>query len=241
MKKLIIENDFWDLFPEASLAVLVTEKNEKNISQEELNEIKSILDKANAKAIDYLTEEELSNNPVIKVWREAYKKFPGKKGARCSVENLLKRVKNGNPVGTILPSVDITNAISLEYALPIGAEDIDKIDGNLVLGRMNGTEPFMPIGSEKDEPPLPGEIAYKDNTGVVCRCLNWRDGQRTQITDATTKEFIVMECLEKDRQKDLENALNDLEKYLTKYIGSKILKKEILTINKKEIVLEDYE
>ena len=76
-----------------------------------------------------------------------------------------------------------SNIISLKYALPIGAEDLEKFEGDLHLGVANGNEPFLPIGKAENEPPLNREIVYKDDAGIVCRCLNWRDGIRTSITD----------------------------------------------------------
>ena len=78
---------------------------------------------ANEHANSYLTSNTISENEPVRAWREAYQQFKTKKGARSSVENLLKRVLKGNPVGSITPSVDVYNAISLKYALPVGGED----------------------------------------------------------------------------------------------------------------------
>ncbi|MBQ2673044.1 hypothetical protein IJG01_03715 [Candidatus Saccharibacteria bacterium] len=239
MKKFIIDQAFWDLFPDACVGVLVLDNvNEnKELSQQEATEIKALLDDANKGAKKYLVSDVISENPVVKVWREAYQKFPTKKGARCSIENLLKRVLHDNPVGSILPSIDITNAISLKYALPIGAEDLSKFEGDLHLGEMTGDEPFLPHGSDKEEPPIKGEIAYRDDAGVVCRCLNWRDGQRTEITDSTNQEFIAMECMEPERREDLEAALSELASLMTKYLDAKVVRKEILTANSPQVDL----
>ena len=167
MKKFIVKDEFWDLFPEATLGVLVLNnvEEDKELSEDELNEIKKLLNSSNEIAKKYVPNDVISENDVVKVWREAYSKFPTKKGARCSLENLLKRVLHDNPVGTITPSVDITNSISLKYAFPIGAEDIDKIDGDIRLDIMEGNEKFIPLGSEEEDPPLNGELAYADDYG----------------------------------------------------------------------------
>ncbi len=237
MKKFIVKDEFWDLFPEATLGVLVLNnvEEDKVLSEDELNEIKELLNSSNEIAKKYVPNEVISENDVVKVWREAYSKFPTKKGARCSLENLLKRVLHDNPVGTILPSVDITNSISLKYAFPIGAEDVDKIDGDIRLDIMEGNEKFIPLGSEEEEPPLKGEVAYADDYGVVCRCFNWRDGKRTCIDDNTRNEFIIMECLEKDRVDELNSALNELKDLMTKYLSCKVKVLELVNSNNKEI------
>ena len=237
MKKFIVKDEFWDLFPDATLGVLVLNnvEEDKVLSDDEAKEIKDILDSSNEIAKKYVPNDVISENDVVKVWREAYSKFPAKKGARCSLENLLKRVLHDNPVGTISPSVDITNSISLKYAFPIGAEDIDKIDGDIRLDIMEGNEKFIPLGSEEEEPPLKGEVAYADDYGVVCRCFNWREGKRTCIDDKTRNEFIIMECLEKDRVDELSEALNELKDLMTKYLNCEVKALELVNSNNKEI------
>lgn len=87
-----------------------------------------------------------------------YQKFKTKKGARCSIENLLKRVLKGNPVGSITPSVDIYNTVSLTHALPVGGEDIDAMDGDIRLGITEGGDAFRPLGEEENAPTLEGEL-----------------------------------------------------------------------------------
>ncbi len=240
MKKFIIDQEVFDILPELNAGVLVLKNVQENkkLSSTQDKEIKELLNNANKEAVKYVPSETISENDVVKVWRDTYSKFPTKKGARCSLENLLKRVLHGNPVGSILPSVDITNAISLKYAFPIGAEDVDKIDGDLHLGIMTGNEKFLPIGSEEDEPPYEGEIAYRDNYGAVCRCLNWRDGIRTEITDDTNYEFIVMECVEPDRLEELKKALDDLANLMCSYLDAEIFIKDILNKNYNEIVIQ---
>lgn len=238
MKKFIVDKEVWELFPEMNIGILTFTNSPQKLNKDEQKEIAELLAKTNNEAKKYVLNEIFAENAVIKIWREAYQKFPTKKGARCSIENLLKRVLHNNPVSSILPGVDITNIISLKYALPIGAEDLDKFIGNLHLGIATGKETFMPIGSDKEESPLSGEIAYKDEAGIVCRCLNWRDGIRTAITDETTKEFIAIECLDPTREKDLQAALDELSHLLIKYLKVNIITKEIVCKNNPEITLE---
>lgn len=241
MKKFIVEDEFWKIFPEAAIAVL-TVKNVQEaavLDEAKTQEIKTLLEDANESARRFLTSETISENEVVKAWRDAYSKFPTKKGARCSLEALLKRVLKGNPVGSIAPTVDITNAISLKHAFPIGAENMDAFRGDLHLGIMQGGEDFWPIGSDKQEPPLPGEIAYYDDEGVICRCWNWRDGKRTEVNDDTTKEFIAMECVEPGRVEELKVALEELAELLSKYVGAEVIHKQIVNRDNREAVLEE--
>lgn len=241
MRKFIVDENFWKIFPTAKIAVL-TVKNVKEfvqLDEKSAAEIKQLLDDANKKAKKYLPSDVISENPVIRVWREAYAKFPTKKGARCSIESLLKRVLHDHPVKTIAPTVDITNAISLKYAFPIGAENMDAFVGDIHVGIMKGGEDFWPIGSDKPEPPLAGEIAYYDEAGVICRCWNWRDGKRTEVTDETTTEFMAMECIEPERYSQLEEAIDELEDLLRCYVGAETMYKAILDKEHSEMNIQD--
>ena len=241
MQKFIVDDAFWKIFPDARIAVLSLKDVDETarLSDEEMKEIAALLDKANKEAVKYVPNETISDNPVVQVWRQAYQKFPTKKGARCALENLLKRVLHGNPVGSIVPSVDLTNAVSLKYAFPIGVENMDAFAGDLHLGVMDGTEDFLPIGEAVPEPPLKGEVAYRDDAGVVCRCWNWRDGQRTQVNDDTTNEFVTMECVEEDRLEDLQKALDELAELLPKYLGAQVMARAIVDRDHPEVVLRE--
>ena len=240
MKKFIVDEGFWKIFPEAVIAVLTVKNVQEGIhlAPEKAEEIKNLLDSANEGAKRFLTSEVISENAVVQAWREAYSKFPTKKGARCSLEALLKRVLKGTPVGTIAPTVDISNAISLKHAFPIGAENMDAFQGDLHLGVMQGGEEFWPIGSDKMEPPLIGEIAYYDEAGVICRCWNWRDGKRTEVTEETTREFIARECVEPERRGELQTALDELATLLSQYVGAEIITKTIVDKEHPEITIE---
>lgn len=103
--------------------------------------------------MQYLPLPEFSQNDVIKIWRDAFQRFKTEKGARASVEALLKRVKKGSEIGTINPLVDVYNAISLKYAVPCGGEDIDKFEGDVLLTKTQGGENFTTLGSNESEPP----------------------------------------------------------------------------------------
>lgn len=221
MSKFITTEDFWELFPKAEIAVVVAKgiNNNEEFSEDVRPEIIEMLEKSNKEAKKFLTEETFSNNKVISVWRKAYQKFKTKKGVRCSIESLLKRVEKGHEVSTLNPLVDIYNSVSLIYGLPCGGEDIDTFKGNLFLTKATGDEPFMALGDEEYTTALPGEIIYKDDEGAVCRCWNWRDGQRTMLTEDTKNAFLIIESVDPDRSGDLKAATELLAELTAKYLG----------------------
>lgn len=235
MKKFIIEDDFWNLFPNAKLGVIVCNGIDNTIKEEE--KYLDMISNSEKEALKFLNNPEFSQNEVVKVWREAFQKFKTKKGARSSIEALLKRVNNGNHLGAINPLVDIYNSISLKYALPCGGEDIDKFAGDIRLTKAVGNENFVTYGTDKSEPPYEGEIVYKDNEGAICRCWNWRESVRTMLTEETKNAFLCIELVDEKRVNELENALKELAKLVQENLGG-TYKLSILDISNKEVTIE---
>ncbi len=235
MKKFIIEDDFWELFPNAKIGVVICNNIDNSIKDEK--KYQKMIQDAKVDALKYLKNSEFSSNEVIKVWREAFKKFKTKKGARCSIEALLKRVNNGNELGTINPLVDIYNSISLKYALPCGGEDIDTFVGDMKLTKAIGNERFITLGTNESAPPYEGEIVYKDDEGAICRCLNWRESVRTMLTENTKNAILCLESIDENRTEEFEDAVNNLAQEIQDNLGGEC-KTSILTRNNKEITIE---
>lgn len=241
MQKFIADESFWELFPHASIGIIVARdmKPASAILPDDAAAIAKLLREANEQANSYLTSNTISENAPVRAWREAYQQFKTKKGARSSVENLLKRVLKGNPVGSITPSVDVYNAISLKYAFPVGGEDLDALDGDLRLGITEGGDAFLPLGEEAEDPTLPGELCYCDNVGAVCRCWNWRDGQRTALTDDSANAFLIIENVDPARSDDLRAALDEFATLVERYFDATITQHTIINRDNPEAVIKE--
>ncbi len=232
MKKFIVEDDFWNIFPNARIGVVVCHGIDNTIKDE--GKYKDMICASEKEALKHLSNSEFSSNEVIKVWRDSFQKFKKKKGARSSIEALLKRVHNGNHLGTINPLVDIYNSISLSYGLPCGGEDIDTFVGDMRLTKATGDEEFITLGSDESAPPSEGEIVYKDDKGAICRSLNWRESVRTMLTENTKNAILCIELIDESRLNEFENALKDLAKIVEENLGG-TSKVSILDINNKEV------
>ena len=186
MKKFVVEDSFWELFPEVEIGVLCVDGilPTDQISEENARSAEAFLNRANANAEKWLTSTTISQNEVVAVWRKAYQQFKTKKGARCSVENLLKRVLKENPVGHIVPSVDVSNAMSLKYALPIGAENSDAIEGTFRLAKTEGGDyPRCPARSPTSTTPARSAAA---GTGATASARRSRTRRRTACSSWRT-------------------------------------------------------
>jgi len=227
-----IDDQFWALFPQAKIGI-VTAFGIDNRAKETVDYMPLLVHGMNEAKI-YLEEETFIDNPVVTVWRDAYRQFKTKKGARSSIEAMLKRVSNGKGIGVINPLVDIYNLISLKYALPCGGEDIDRFIGPVRLTLAEGNEEFITLGSDKSEPPNVGEVVYKDDGGAICRCWNWRESVRTMLTNETKNAFLCLELIQADRVYEFSQGLLELKLLVEAYLGGQA-RIQVLDINNKEI------
>jgi DNA/RNA-binding domain of Phe-tRNA-synthetase-like protein len=131
----------------------------------------------------------------LAAWADAFRKFGAKpQRTPCSAEALRKRVLRDGTLPSLDPIVDLYNAISIEYAIPVGGENIEAYAGAPHLVVADGSEPFdtMKEGVPAVEYPDAGEVVWRDDKGVTCRRWNWRQGVRTRLgVDAKCMWFIL--------------------------------------------------
>lgn len=217
--KVIVDDNFWEVFPDAQISILSVKGLNNQVDESQDPYFQDLLHQASKKALAFLPDEAFSQNEVIQEWREAFGKFKTKKGARSSIEALLKRVSQGREFRPINPLVDLYNSISLTYALPCGGEDVASIQGDLHLGKAKGGESFFPLGAEEDAPALPEEIIYYDEAGAVCRNLNWREAQRTMLTENTKDAVLVIEAVNPRQKVRAQEAMEALNQLIHDYFG----------------------
>lgn len=199
---------------------------EASLRQEEEN-IKSKLD-----------VETFREHPNIAALQEVHRAFGNNPNKfPPSAQALVKRILKGGQLPTINPLVDIYNIVSLRYLVCAGAEDTDTCEGDIQLAYADGTESFKPLGEDVEDPPKPGELVYKDDIGVICRKLNWREGDRTKITENTKNAVIVVEGFPPFTRDILETALGDLSELIQKYCGAQT-RTEILTSESAQCVVK---
>ncbi|MDO8551890.1 MAG: B3/4 domain-containing protein [bacterium] len=216
-----IEPKIFEAFPELVLGVIVGSGLDNTGDN---TEIPNLLREVEAKVQEEFKQGEVGQDPRIVAWRQAYRKFGcDPHDYRSSVEALTKRVVRGDQLRHINKLVDLYNLISLEYVVPVGGEDISKIKGDVVLDFAKGNEAFITLGENENDSPQPGEIVYKDNEGVLCRRWNWREGDRTKITESTKDVFMVIEGLPPIDRDLAQQATGSLAKLVEKYCGGKAI------------------
>ena len=168
---------------------------------------------------ELLTGVELGSLPEVAAWREMYRAFGSNKDYRSSVESLLRRARAGTkPLPEINNLVDLYNYLSLRFHIPAGAEDMDKLAGDIALTFASGTEKGVCLGSEEEEVCYPGEVIYRDAVGFICRRWNWREADRTKIEETTANAVLVMERVSAVPEASFLEALTQASTLITSHL-----------------------
>lgn len=195
--------------------------------------LEAMLRTAQEKALVMLGSTPITEHPSIAPWREAYKSFGAKpKKYSSSIENLLKRVSRGEEIRSINTLVDIYNIVSMSNLVPIGGEDLDKISGDVLLTIAGDNETAVKLlGEAEERPPYVNEVIYKDNIGTICRRWNWKEADRTKLTEQTRNAVVVIEGLPPANTEAIAQALNQLTELIREFCGGEI-RSSILDSNK---------
>lgn len=230
--ELKISGKIIEKYPELEVGVVVVKDID---NKREDKEIQEFIKKAIEEKRQEIDSEEIIDIPIVAKWREIYKDFGAKPSKnRNSVEALLKRILK-NDLYKINKLVDIYNYISIKYMMTVGGEDSDKIKGDLVLDYAKGDEEFIPLGGDENQPPWEGEIVYKDDKGVICRCWNYREADRTKLTENTKDAVVVIENILPENSDNLKKALDELKELIQKYCGGE---SKISILNKDNLEVE---
>ncbi len=141
------------------------------------------------------------DHPHLVARREAFRAF-GAKRYRCSAEALIARVDELPGINRL---VDLYNAVSVEWAVPVGGEDLGRVSGPVRLRYASASDVF-----DGGDPPKAGEVVWADSAGVTCRRWNWRQGVRTRLTLETTDAYFLFDALPVFSDASLRGAMEDL-------------------------------
>lgn len=223
-----VSKEIFEKYPEIEIGVVVA----KNIDNtKDGSEIQKMMRDVEGVARENINSESILEVPSIAKWREIYKSFGAKPSkTRNSVEALVRRVIRGDEIYKINPLVDIYNMISVKHLVTVGGEDADQIEGDLQLDFAKGDEEFIPLGSEESDSPWEGEVVYKDDAGIICRCWNYRESDRTKLAKGTKNAVIVIENNLPNRNEEFSKALEELKMLVEKFCNAecevKVLSKD---------------
>lgn len=166
-------------------------------------------------------------------WDEVFKAFGAKpKRTPCSAAALRKRVLKDGSLPSLDPVVDIYNAVSIRYAIPVGGENLAAYSGAPRLTLADGSEPFDTFkeGQPVVEYPDAGEVIWRDDLGVTCRRWNWRQGVRTRLDSRAQSMWFILESLPSMPLEALEEAGEELVNNLQRLMPGATAQVQLLTL-----------
>ena len=169
----------------------------------------------------------------LAAWDEVFKAFGAKpKRTPCSASALRKRVMRDGSLPPLDPVVDIYNAISIRYAIPVGGENLAAYSGAPRLTLADGREPFDTVkeGEPVVENPEPGEVIWRDDLGVTCRRWNWRQGIRTRLDSQAQSMWFILESLPSMPLAALQEAGDELVSNLQKLMPGATARVQLLEL-----------
>lgn len=151
--------------------------------------------------LDGATESEL---PEIQAWRRVFSRMGLKPTQyRCAAEALLRRFRKEGALPRIHPVIDLCNAVSIAYAVPVAVFDADKIADWLEVRRATGVETYETFSGET-ETPEPGEVIFADADGRA-HARRWtnRQSAHSAVGQQTSRVLIVAEALHNSAATDV--------------------------------------
>ena len=134
--------------------------------------------------------------PEVQAWRRVFTRMDLKPTQyRCASEALLRRFRKDDALTSIHPLVDVCNAISIAFAIPIAVFDLKQVSGDLEVRRANGDEIFATFGGEVEHPEA-GEVIFADSSERA-HARRWTNRQSgySAVRNETASVLIVSEAM----------------------------------------------
>ena len=143
-----------------------------------------------------LAERPEGEQPEIQAWRRAFTRMGLKPTQyRCASESLLRRFRIQGSLPRLHPLVDLCNAVSLAFAIPVAVFDAAQVAWPLEVRYASGDEDYLTFGGETEHP-APGEVIFADQAGRA-HARRWTNRQSalSAVRDSTASALIVAEAL----------------------------------------------
>lgn len=152
-----------------------------------------------------------SDLPEIQAWRRAFARMGLKPTQyRCASEALLRRFRQEGSLPRIHPMVDLCNAVSLAFAIPVAVIDVSKVRGFLEVRHATGAEEYQTF-SGATEKPEPGEVIFADDAGQA-HARRWTNRQSglSAMRDDTRSALIVAEAMHATASDDVARLVDTI-------------------------------
>jgi DNA/RNA-binding domain of Phe-tRNA-synthetase-like protein len=153
--------------------------------------------------------------PEVQAWRRVFSKMGLKPTQyRCASESLLRRLRREGTLPSGHPLVDLCNAFSMAYAVPVAVFDVEKIVDFIEVRHAVGDEIFRTFGGEEEQPPA-AEVVFVDAANLAhARRWTHRQSGWSAVSGDTTSVLIVAEGVHESAAADVPRLLARLAEEL---------------------------
>ncbi len=217
--KFIIENKVFEILPEVCFGVVVARGLDNSGNNKEIwNFLEQVIEETRHKFQALKPKE----HPDIQPYRDAFKKMninPNK--FPCSVEALTTRIVKGSSLPDINPAVNLVNAYSLKYTLPMGAHDLDATDVDIEVRFSRSDDIFIPFGQNDPELPDKDELVYAGGNTIKTRKWIWRQSDWGKVTAESKNIFFPIDGFTDYNFEAVMMARNELSADLQQFLNAK--------------------
>ncbi|MDT9606023.1 phenylalanine--tRNA ligase beta subunit-related protein [Lactobacillus johnsonii] len=217
--KFIVTPEIFEKLPDLYVGVVVAKEVDNSQDYPKINELLNKYMNFSQEKFDGVNVKE---NEEIIPYREAFRKIDiNPNRYPCSAEALFKRLSKGKDLPHINPLVDLNNAISLKYTLPMGTHSLDGIEDNIMMRVAQPGDNFIPLGTNKIEEPDEGEVVYAVGKDVRTRRWTWLQSEHGKITDQTRDVFFPIDGFTDVNKDTVNKARTDLAIRVAEIFGVK--------------------
>jgi len=137
-----------------------------------------------------------SELPPVQAWRRAFAQLGLKPTQyRCASESLLRRLRKEGDLPRIHPLIDLCNALSVGFGIPVAVLDAQRIAWPLQVKAAAGDEVYEAFSGESEHPEA-GEVSFVDaRRRAHARRWTHRQSGWSAVGTGTREVFIVAEAL----------------------------------------------
>lgn len=231
--RFIVYPEVFEKLPNVCFAVVAAYGIDNRVWEKEARELlKASMEKVRKE----MGNTDIKTNRQIVPYRMAFSELgynPNK--YLSSIEAMVKRVAKGGDLPSINPVVDLANAMSLEYMLPMGAHDMDALEGDITVRFSVEGDTFVPLGETKQEAVEPGELVYADDKRIRTRKWIWRQSDRGKVTADSRNVFFPIDGFMGENCSRMLEARNRLAVLLEKHFRCRV---ERYAVNKETNEIE---
>ena len=210
--KFIVQKEVFDKLDDLYIGVIVARGVDNS---KEYPEIDKMLDKSISIAKEEFKDIKAKEDTRVIPYREGFQKVginPNK--FQCSVEAMVNSISKGRDVPHINPLVNLNNAISIKYTLPMGTHNLGLSNNDIELRFATEEDTFEPMNSDEIEQLDENELVYVVDHKVRTRRWAWRQSKQGMIDKNTNYVFFPIDGFKGINDDKITEAIKELETIL---------------------------